>query len=335
MKHFVIFVLMLASFATYAKKMIIASCEAGSGCTFQLSDAEASDYDIIYNSEAGYHDNLPENAIVVDAKIDGKWEHYVETKLTRSELDKFFGGDGFTMIYPFNPNFQPLDGQWKITIGTVTGDICYGQESNMFKSMLQGMTQSGNVNFPNPFYARFLMNNPNVKWQQIRPDLYKAFLGNDYINLKFDVQIIDEKKIEGLFTVTIKVPTKEPCVNKIPVTYTCIKPKEWKDPWETFEEPKFDVPRIEDEPKTNIPRIEDDPAQEDDLLPVNPKNDDLLPVEPGKKTKTNIPRLDDKPNVPRLEDKPKSNVPRLEDKPKTDVKRIQDKPKTNIPRLEK
>lgn len=316
---------LLFSSASYGKKLITANCEMGGGCTFQISEADASDYDMAEGNSNGYYENLPENAILVDVKIDGKWEQYVETKMTRSQLDKFYGGDGFTMIYPFNPTFQPLDGGWQIKIGTVTGDICYGQESNMFKSMLQGMSQSGEVNFPKPFHARFLMNNPNVKWQRIRPDLYKAHLGKDFVSLKFDVQIISEKKIEGLFTVTIKVPTKEPCVNKIPITYTCVKPNEWKDPWDGTE----------------------GPAQDDDLLPVNPTGkdgddllpvkpgDDLLPVEPGKNPQPDVPRLEDpKPDIPRLEDKPRPNVPRLEDKPKPNVPRLEDKPKPNVPRLE-
>ena len=272
---------------------MVGTCEEGNGCTFQISEADAGDYDVIYNSETGYHENLPKNALLVDAKINGKWEHYVETQMTRSQLDKFYGGDGFTMIYPFNPNFQPVSGEWQVKIGIVTGDICYGQQSNLFKSILQGMSQSGNVNFPSPFHARFLMNNPNVKWQKIRPDLYKAHFGNAYINLKFDVQIINEKKIEGVFTTTIKVPTKEPCVNKIPITYICVKEKEWKDPWDDFETANPDDDLLPVTPKGN----------EDDPLPVNPKGDDLLPTESGKEPK---------PNVPRIEDKSKTNVSRLE-----------------------
>lgn len=334
MRALLLLVSLLLTVNTYAKKIMMATCEEGGGCNFQISDSDASDYDVVYGTKEGYHENLPENAIVVNAKINGKWEYYIETQMTRSQLDKFYGGDGFTMIYPFNPNFQPVSGDWQVKIGTVTGDICYGQESNAFKTMLQGLSQSGNVNFPNPFHARFLMNNPNVKWQQIRPDVYKAYLGNAYINLKFDVQIIDEKKIVGVFTATIKVPTKEPCVNKIPITYTCIKEKEWEDPWRNFETTNPDDDLLPVTPKGN----------KDDLLPVNPKEDDLLPVEPGRKQKTNVPRIEDKPNVPRLEDKPKTNIPRLEDKsrtnvprledrPKTDIKRIDDKPKADVPRL--
>jgi hypothetical protein len=324
MRTLLLLFLLIQTSVTFAKKPMLASCEEGSGCTFQISESDASDYDIVYGTQDGYHEGLPENAMVVDAKINGKWEHYIETEMTRSELDKFYGGDGFTMIYPFNPIFQPLNGEWQVKIGTVTGDICYGQESNVFKSLLQGMAQSGKVNFPNPFHARYLMNNPNVKWQQIRPDLYKAYFGNAYINLKFNVQIISEKKIEGLFTATIKVPTKEPCVNKIPITYTCIKAEEWKDPWEDFEHAK---------PEDDLLPVHPKGTKEDDLLPVNPKEDDLLPVEPGKQPKTNVPRIEDKADIPRLEDKPKTNVPRIEDKPKSNVPRIEDKPKTNIPRL--
>ena len=147
----------------HAKKLIQATCEEGKGCTFEISELDASEYDVITGKPEGYHENLPENAIFVNTKLNGSWEQYVETGMTRSQLDQFYGGDGFTMIYPFNPYFQPVDGQWQIKIGTVTGDICYRQESNIFKSMLQGMNQSGNITFPKPFHARFLMNNPKLK----------------------------------------------------------------------------------------------------------------------------------------------------------------------------
>lgn len=115
------------SFSTFlfGKKLMLATCEMGSGCTFQLSEIDAHEYDIVEGTD-GYYEGLPENAIVVDGKIDGNWERYIETEMTRSELDRFYGGDGFTMIYPFNPNFQPLDGQWKVQFGTVVGDVCFG-----------------------------------------------------------------------------------------------------------------------------------------------------------------------------------------------------------------
>lgn len=316
---------------------MLATCTEGNGCTFQISEADASDYDIADGNNTDYYQNLPENTLVVNAKINGKWEQYVETKMTRSQLDKFFGGDGFTMIYPFNPNFQPLDGEWKIQFGTVNGDVCYGQESNLFKKMLEGKMQSGTINFSKPFYARFLMNSPDVKWRKLQPNKYRGVLdfgfGNGPMKLVFDVELINPKEIKGMFTVTIKVPTKDDCVSKIPLTFICMKPNEWKDPWEDFEEPQPEDDLLPVNPK----------GKEDDLLPVNPK-DDLLPVEPGKKPKPNVPRLEDpKPNIPRLEDDDLLPVkPKKDDllpvepgkKSKTNVPGIEEKPKTNVPRLE-
>lgn len=302
MKNKILILFLMFSPFLFAKKLMLATCEMGNGCTFQLSELDASDYDIVDGNTENYYENLPENAIVVDAKIDGNWEKYVETEMTRSQLDKFYGGDGFTMIYPFNPNFQPLDGEWKVQFGTVNGDICYGQSSNLFKSMLQGKSQSGIITFPKPFHGRFLMNSPDVKWMQIRPNVYRGKFGNPFMNLVFDAELKNEKLIVGMITVTIRVPTKEDCVNKIPVQYVCVKEKEWEDPvdWDEMENenPKPNVPRIEDDPKPDIPLLED----EDDLLPVIPKEDDLLPVEP-KGNQTDVPRIEDpKPNVPRIED---------------------------------
>ncbi len=282
---------------------MFATCEMGSGCTFQLSEIDASDYDIVEGNENGYYENLPENAIVVDAKINGNWEKYVETEMTRSQLDKFYGGDGYTMIYPFNPNFQPLDGEWKVQFGTVNGNICYGQAGNVFKKMLQGKMQKGTINFPKPFYARFMLNSPDVKWIKLQPNKYRGVLdfgfGNGPMKMVYDVELIDPKKINGLFTVTIKVPTKEDCVNKIPVTLTCVNPKKWEDPWDDLEDwenqnqPNVDI--IEDDPKTDVPLLND---ADSDLLDNNSDYQD----NPENHTDIDI-----------IEDEPKTNVPLIED----------------------
>lgn len=289
-----IFLLIISNIA-FANKLMLATCEMGKGCTFQLSEADASDYDILDGNNENYYQNLPENAIVVDAKINGNWENYVETGMTRSQLDKFYGGDGFTMIYPFNPNFQPSDGQWKIQIGTIVGDICYGQTSNLFKSMLQGKSQSGNVTFPKPFHGRFLMNSSDVKWVRIRPNIYRGYFGNPYMNLVFVAELKNEKLIEGVITVSIRVPTKEDCINKIPISYICVKANEWEDPvdWDAIEN---------ENPNPDDDLLPVKSKEEDDLLPVKPKEDDLLPVKPKEK-QSNVPRIEGpKPNVPRIED---------------------------------
>lgn len=282
---FIAFLLVLftASESQARTKLVTASCEMGSGCSFQLSDNPPSEFDVVYGTDAGYHEALPENAILVDAKIEGNWEHYVETGMSRSELDKFFGGDGFTQLQVFNPWFQPLNGEWRVQIGTVTGDICYGQESNLFKSMLQGITAKGNLTFLRPFHARTLLNSPEVKWRRITPDRYSGYLGNQYMNLRFNVQLITERKIEGSFVVTIKVPTKPVCVNRIPVTYTLVKAAEGPDlPGEPSQP---DVPILEDGPRPDVPLLEEN----------------------------------SKPTVPLIEDGPKPNVPLLEEKTKPSV----------------
>lgn len=298
MKYFFIASLLLLLAGTEAragKKLITASCQMGQGCSFQLSDSEPSDFDVVYGTDAGYHEGLPENAIVVDAKINGQWEHYIETGMGRSELDKFFGGDGFTQLSVFNPYFQPLDGEWKAEIGMVSGDICYGQSSNLFKAMLQGVTAKGALRFPRPFHARMLLNSPEVKWTRQRPDKYSGYLGNEYMNMRFTVQLMSDKLLQGAFVVTIKVPTKPACINHIPVTYTFIR-RLGEDPGFT-EDPKPDVPILEDPPGPDVPILEDGP----------------------------------KPDVPIIKDPPKPHVPLIKDNPKPNVPLIESGNKPNVP----
>ncbi len=292
-KILLLFILMFSPFL-FGKKLMLATCEMGNGCTFQLSEVNAYEYDIIEGTD-GYYEGLPESAIVVDGKIEGNWERYIETKKTRAELDRFYGGDGFTMIYPFNPDFQPLDGLWKVQFGTVVGDVCYGQQSNLFKSMLQGKTQSGNINFPRPFQARFMMDSPHVKWIKVAPNKYRGYFGESVMNVTYDVQLINAGKIEGLFTVTIEVPTKEDCINKIPVMLTCVKPNEWEDPWDLLEDPGPHVPLIEDDPSPDVPYLND---ADEDLLDINNDYKD----NPGNHPDVEIIKDLTKPNVPIIED---------------------------------
>lgn len=142
------------------------------------------------------------------------------------------------------------------------------------------------------------------------------------MKMYYNITIVSRKIIETFYTIEIKVPTKETCIGKVPVTFTLIKEKPSADPFGNDEPLDDDLLPVN--PKGN-----------DDLLPVNPKGDDLLPVEPGNNPKPNVPRIEDnpKPNVPRLEDKPKTNVPTLEDKPKPNVPRLEDNPKPKVPRI--
>lgn len=297
------------------QKPIVAVCDMGKGCTFQLSKLTNQEADGILG-KTGKYNNMSKDAMIVFAKKDGKWIDYVEDKLSRSALDRLYGGDGFTMIYPFNPYIQPLDGQWKVAIGSTSGSACFVDINAMISRSLSGTSEGGVVNFPKPFNVTFLMNNPSVKWRMINPSQYQAVLDfaagpTSPMKLVYDITIINEEKITGLFTFTIKVPTKDPCISKIPVTYTCVKPnpgqREKRDQIDPFAE-KFNIERLPDDSKRpNVERLPDDPKPGDDLLPdgkLKPKPD-LLPDRSKKPVVKRLPDERKKPNIERLPDDPK------------------------------
>lgn len=310
--NLLMYAFLLCTPLVFGKKVLIANCEMGSGCIFYISEVTLDDI-IIVEEDFSVAD-LPDDVIRVNVKEKNKEYFYYEKNKTRSQLDRFYGGDGYTMIYPFNPNFQPRAGKWKKQFGAVQGNTCYGQKTNLLKSALSGLTQSGNVDFPDRFFPEFMMNSSEITWYTTNINSYRGVFGKDIMNMVYDVKIKSELEIEGTITVTLKIPTKPVCVNKIPFKMKCIQPKPKKmphEPWVDWidipidlglgKEPvKPNVPRIEDEPKTHVPRIEDEPKTE----------------------------------VPRIDDEPKTHVPRIEDEPKTHVPRIEDEPKTHVPRLD-
>ncbi len=316
---------MLSGFLKAQEKPIVAVCDPGKGCTFQISKLSPKEVDGTLGN-TGKYSNMGKDAMVVFANKDGKWVDYVENKLSRSELDRLYGGDGYTMIYPFNPYIQPMDGQWRVAVGTTSGTACFVDINSIISKSLSGTSQGGMVNFPKPFDVTFLMNNPNVKWRMINPSKYQAVLDfnggpSSAMKLVFDVEIENEKKIRGLFTLTIKVPTKDPCINKIPITYICVKPnpgQEQKrnqiDPF--AEKKKFDIERLPDDKKANIERLPDDKPK-DDLLPDKSERKD----KPAPKNGPKVERLPD--------DKPKDDLLPIKSKPKDDLLPIKNKAKVD------
>lgn len=340
-------------------KPIVAVCDPGKGCTFQISKLTPQEVDATLGN-TGKYNNMSKDAMVVFAYKDGKWIDYVEDKLSRSALDRLYGGDGYTMIYPFNPYIQPFDGQWKVSVGATSGNACFVDINSMISRSLSGTSQSGLVTFPHPFSVEFLMNNPNVKWRMIHPSKYQAVLdfgggSSTPMKLVYDIEIENERKIRGLFTLTIKVPTKDPCINKIPITYTCVKPNpglvEKRNQIDPFaEKKKFDIERLPDDKKANVERLPDDKPK-DDLLPDKserkdkpaPKNgpkvdrlpddkpkDDLLPTK--NKPKDDLLPIKNKAKVDRLPDENKAKVDRLPNdvKPKDDLLPVKAKPKDDL-----
>ncbi|MDR7129773.1 hypothetical protein J2X69_002119 [Algoriphagus sp. 4150] len=335
MKSIVIFALLLLTLSTARanesthrypdRSIMMATCVEGHGCTFQLSAVTRSDLDIVHGTEEGYYSNLPAHAIMVSAKTKRGIKDYVETRYTRGQLDKLYGGDGYTMIYLFDPHIQPLDGEWVGEVGQVTSSACF-VDVTAYISRFSGTREGGVITFPKPFQARFLMDNPNVKWLKISANKYRGLLNfgqsGGPMTMTYDAEIVNDKLISGMGKGTIRVPTKEPCHIRIPVTFRFIKPNQEQeedddqedDPWETDDDllpvnPKGDKDELlptdrkksnplPAKPKTDVPLLDD---ADDELLPVNPKpkGDELLPTDsknshpPATKPKTDVPRLDD------------------------------------------
>lgn len=302
MKPYFLIIAMFISVSAFAEKVIIANCSEGGGCTFELSDFEADLFDKDFGREI-----QPDDIIVLGKKSNGEVITYLDKK-TREDIDREWGGDGYTQIGLFNPYLQPIDGVWSASYGASSGNDCYGIGnigSFIQSKITPGTTGNGTINFQYPFNPAQLFPSNEMRWVKTGYNTYKGLL--DFNNSKsagmkmyYNVTIVNRKKIETFYTIEIKVPTKELCVGKVPVTFTLVTAKQAEDPF-------------------------GNDNADDDLLPVNP-NDDLLPVEPGNHPKPEVPRLEDnpKPNVPRLEDNPKPNVPRLKDKPKPKVSRLND-----------
>lgn len=324
MKLYFLMIVMLISVSAFAEKVIIANCSEGGGCTFELSDFESD----LFNNDFG-RDIQPGDIIVLGKKNNGEVITYLDKK-SREDIDREWGGDGYTQIGLFNPYLQPIDGVWSASYGTSSGSDCYGIGnigSFIRKKIIPGTAGNGTINFQSPFNPAQLFPSNEMRWVKTGYNTYKGILdfnNSTSVGMKmyYTVTIVSRKKIETFYTIEIKVPTKEICIGKVPVTFTLVKEKTSEDPFGKDEPADDDLLPVN--PKGN-----------DDLLPVNPKGDDLLPVEPGNNTRPNVPRLEDnpKPDVPKLEDNPQPKVPRLEDNPKPNVPRLEDKPKPEVPRI--
>jgi len=315
MKTFFLFIALFFSVSVFAEKILVANCTEGKGCSFELSDVDV-ELNNLGDLKVG-----PGETIVFGKTKDGKDQHYV-TKKSREAIDKDWGGDGFTQIGLFNPHIQPKDGQWNAYYGNATGNDCYGIGNIgafMRKQVGAGSRGNGDITFKYPFNPSQLFPSSSMRWVKTGYNTYKGLLdlGSNKMSgmkLHYNVTIISPKKIETFYTVEIKVPTKETCKSIVPVTFTLIKEKETEDLFGDEENAEDDLLPVN--PK----------GKEDDLLPVKPNNNPKPNVPRIEdKPKTNIPRIEDKPkpNVPRIKDKPKTNIPRIEDKPKTNVPRLE------------
>ena len=296
--------------SAFADKVVIANCKEGSGCKFELTEFESDLFEKDFGREIE-----PNDIAVSGKKKNGEIIQYLD-KQTRAQIDREWGGDGFTQIGLFNPFLQPLDGTWKVLYGNSTGNTCYGigDIGAFVRGKIQpGKQGNGEINFNKPFHPSKLFPSSQMRWIKTGFATYRGILDFGHgmtspMKMLYDITIINEKKIESFYTIEVKVPTKEACIAKIPVTFTLIRAKKSDD-------------------KTPFDDIPEPSAQDDDLLPVNPtgkgKSDDLLDV----KSKDELIPIESKTK------KSQTNVPRVDEQPETDVPRIEDKPKTNVPRV--
>lgn len=281
---------------TFAEKALIANCEEGAGCTFTISDASTEDVGIVLNDVDIYENTKSGDVIVFGKKKNGEELVYKESGKTRSQIDRAWGGDGYTMIYAFPPGSQPLDGQWQASYGNVTGSSCYVDVVSIFKKSLKGIAGAGNINFKKPFTPAQLFPSAAMKWKQVGFSKYVGMLdfgggATSFMKMQYSINVASEKKIETVYDVTITIPVKGVCKSRIPVMFSLLKaakPKRVFDKGLAVKED--DLLEIKANPK------------KDELLPINPKSkkDELLPIEPGKKPKPKVERIE--ADVKRLED---------------------------------
>lgn len=281
MKLYFLMIAMLVSASAMADKVVIANCSEGGGCTFELSDFETG---LFVKDDFG-REIQPNDIIVYGKTKTGEDIFYLDTK-SRAEIDREWGGDGYTQIGLFNPYLQPINGVWKVSYGQSAGNDCYGIGnigSFIKKRITPGTAGSGTINFQSPFNPARLFPSNEMRWVKTGYNSYTGLLDFNSnkaggMKMYYNVAIVSRRKIETTYTIQIKMPTKELCVAKVPVTFTLLHEKPEEDP------------------------LQPDDMGDNDLLPVNPK-EELLPVQSGSNTQ---------PKVPMLEDKPKPNVPKLD-----------------------
>lgn len=275
-------VTLLIAASGFAEKAMIANCEEGKGCTFQIGETSAEEIGVIIDDLDIYENTKSGDVIVFGKKKNGEEIIFKETGKTRSQIDREWGGDGYTMIYPFNPVLQPMDGKWRADYGNVTGSSCFVDVASIFKKSLKGLAGAGNITFKKPFTPAQLFPSGHMKWRQVGFSKYVGIIdfgggASSFMKMKYTINITNEKTIESVYDVSIQVPTKGTCTNRIPVTFSLVKASKPNKDWE-----------------------KDVQLDDDDLLEVKTKGDDLLPIEPSKRSKAKVERIEAK--VDRIED---------------------------------
>lgn len=225
MKYLLTFFCLISTYVAKAELALIANCKEGEGCSFELSDFDMSVMDVDFDRPIESDD-----IIVYGVKDDGTIIMYLDKK-SRERIDREWGGDGYTKIDIFNPALLPQSGTWKVDFGNTTGNDCYGIGnigSYIRKNMNTAGPNSGNVQFEHPFKPSKLFPSDQMKWYKTGYATYKGILDFNHgmsspMKMNYFIHIINPTRIESYYTIEIKIPTKAPCIGKIPVNFTLIK----------------------------------------------------------------------------------------------------------------
>lgn len=250
----------LFSTMVFAEKVTSATCVMGKGCKFHLTEISEHETAITLGL-----DEIPKGAIVVHSNINGVTRFYLETKMSRSQLDEFYGGDGFTQMSFWNPGFQPKSGIWAAEFGNVEETGCeyinQFQKENPFVTMVQGKKAQRDFRFTNPFNPSVLMPSDLIEWKN-GINTYIGTLGNDFMKMVYVVKLKSDILIEGYYRVTTIVPVEGgKCEYYIPVTMKCIKADPEEEEWDDWEEQEvidlFESDKKENDDWIDIPLLDD------------------------------------------------------------------------------
>jgi hypothetical protein len=219
--------LMLSGVALAAEKMMVAYCTKGEGCQFWLSSLNAADSDLLLGTGNLIQQN--KNGMIVMVKKGNSFEfEYVDTKRSRKELDRVYGGGGNDeiVLFPWANEIQPQDGRWTVKQGAVS--INAGCPKTMRQGLLQGLkttppATSGNKTFSQPFKPTDLINTKSVRWVKRGSNQYRALIdlgSSRTMTAFFDFTILAPNKVKAVSTSTIRIPSVGVCTAVSEYTFT-------------------------------------------------------------------------------------------------------------------
>jgi hypothetical protein len=213
----VLLVVLLFGAALASEKMMVAYCAIKEGCTFWLSDLTAAEADIVL----GTGDLTARNpkGTIVFVKKNGVFEYlYLDTKRSRKELDRLYGGAGNSeiVLFPFGTEIQPQDGRWTVKFGGVR--VNPGCPNSMRPSFEKGLSQvpvqSGNKKFSKPFKPTDLLDAKEVRWIKLSANKYRAHLNlgtGGVFKVFFDYTVVSTSKVKAIANITIRIPSVGTC----------------------------------------------------------------------------------------------------------------------------